>query len=335
MFLGNGAVRTDLVLEAREMYEKDAGLQGSSEVVTPPGVEAAEESDGPVKTTRIKVVTPEGERNTGKPMGSYITVECPGLHRLDKQTHEKVCSIVARELASLLKIKQNGTVLVAGLGNWNVTPDALGPKVTSTMLVTRHLLQYLPQDIASGIRPVSAISPGVLGITGIETGEIIKGVVDKTLPDAVILVDALASRRIDRIGATIQLADTGIAPGSGVGNKRMELSRQSLGIPVVAIGVPTVVDAATMANDIIDIVAEALHQQAGGDQNLYGMLKTMDNEDRYRVIRESMQPWARDLVVTPKEVDEIIDTLSRILANSINMALHQSISVQQLDHFLH
>jgi spore protease len=154
------------------------------------------------------------------------------------------------------------------------------------------------------------------------------------MPDAVILVDALASRKIERVGTTIQLADTGIAPGSGVGNKRMELNSASLGRPVVAIGVPTVVDAATMANDVINQVIDGLTKTAPKDSGFYSMLKNMGEDDRYKMIWDSMEPWARNMIVTPREVDEIIDNMSKTIANSINMALHKSISIEQLDRFL-
>ena len=160
--------------------------------------------------------------------------------------------MLSKELQHLAKPKKRGTVLVVGLGNWNITPDALGPKVVSRVLVTRHLRDTLPEDIAQTVRPVAAVSPGVMGITGIETGEIVKGIVEKMHPDLVIAIDALAARKTSRINAAIQLSDTGLAPGAGVGNKRKMLSEETLGVPVIAIGVPTVVDAATLVNDTMD-----------------------------------------------------------------------------------
>ena len=170
-------------------------------------------------------------------------------------------------------------------------------------MVTRHLLEYLPDQVDEGVRPVCAVAPGVLGITGIETGEIVKGIVDRIRPDYVIAIDALAARKLERVNTTIQIADTGIAPGSGVGNKRMELSEDTLGVPVLAIGIPTVVDAATMANDTIDMVLDSLIEQAQQGTDFYNMMKNIDRNEKYSLIREVLEPYAGNLIVTPKEID--------------------------------
>jgi len=225
-------------------------------------------------------------------------------------------------------------LLVIGLGNWNVTPDALGPKVVSRLMVTRHLLEYVPDQVDEGVRPVCAVSPGVLGITGIETGEIVRGIVDRVKPDVVIAIDALASRKMERVNTTIQIADTGISPGSGVGNKRMELSRETLGVPVIAIGVPTVVDAATMANDTIDLVIDNLIREAKEDSHFYNMLKNIDRNEKYQLIQEVLQPYVGNLVVTPKEIDDVVDRIAKVIANGLNIALHQGITLNDVNRYV-
>ena len=253
-------IRTDLTLEAHELLrEKSVKEQEGREDI--PGVEVESDGDEEIKITRVRVTSRTGEISIGKPMGSYITLEVPGLRENDRDLYEDTCRALARELTRIMKLDDKTLTLVVGLGNWNVTPDALGPKVVSNMMVTRHLLEYLPDQVDEGVRPVCAVAPGVLGITGIETGEIVRGIVDRIRPDYVIAIDALASRKLERVNTTIQIADTGISPGSGVGNRRMELSRDTLGIPVLAIGVPTVVDAATMANDTIDMVLDSMIEQ--------------------------------------------------------------------------
>jgi spore protease len=329
-----GNVRTDLTLEARELFQQQMNetVQQRGE---PPGVEVENAGDINIKITRVKITSPTGEASIGKPMGTYITLEVPGLKDNDQVLYENTCKALAKELISLVKLGDKSTVLVVGLGNWNVTPDALGPKVVSSMMVTRHLLQYVPEQVDDGVRPVCAIAPGVLGITGIETGEIVKGIVDRIHPDFIIAIDALASRRMDRVSTTIQLADTGIAPGSGVGNKRMELSKNSMGVPVIAIGVPTVVDAATMANDTIDLVMDSLIKQASQGSDFYNMMKGIDRDEKYQLIQEVLNPYIGSLIVTPKEIDDIIERISKVIANGLNIALHQGITLDDVNRYVH
>jgi spore protease len=267
-------------------------------------------------------------------MGNYITLEIPGLRDNDQQLYEDTCRALAKELTGILKLDDKTMTLVVGLGNWNVTPDALGPKVVSSMMVTRHLLEYLPEQVDEGVRPVCAVAPGVLGITGIETGEIVKGIIDRVRPDYVIAIDALASRKIDRVNTTIQIADTGISPGSGVGNKRMELSRATLGIPVIAIGVPTVVDAATMANDTIDLVLDSMIEHAPQGSEFYTMMKSIDRDEKYRMIQEVLEPYVGNLIVTPKEVDDVVQKVSKVIANGLNIALHQGITLSDVNRYV-
>lgn len=193
----------------------------------------------------------------GKKPGSYLTLEVQGIRQQDTELQQKVERIFAKEFSYFLEevgVSKEASCLIVGLGNWNVTPDALGPIVVENVLVTRHLFKLQPESVEEGFRPVSAIRPGVMGITGIETSDVIYGIIEKTKPDFVIAIDALAARSIERVNSTIQISDTGIHPGSGVGNKRKELSKETLGIPVIAIGVPTVVDAVSITSDTIDFI---------------------------------------------------------------------------------
>lgn len=326
-------VRTDLTLEAHELLREQSLKEGGSQADIP-GVMVENAGDDEIRITRVRVTTPAGEKSIGKPMGNYITLEIPGLRENDQELYENTCKALAKELSSILELNEKTMTLVVGLGNWNVTPDALGPKVVSSMMVTRHLLEYVPEQVDKGVRPVCAVAPGVLGITGIETGEIVRGIIDRIKPNYVIAIDALASRRMDRVNTTIQIADTGISPGSGVGNKRMELSRATLGIPVVAIGVPTVVDAATMANDTIDLVLDSMIEQAPKGTEFYNMMKSIDRDEKYGMIQEVLEPYVGNLIVTPKEIDEVVRKISKVIANGLNIALHQGITLDDVDRYV-
>lgn len=327
--------RTDLVIEAHEIFiNSSQAKEQAAEQQSPPGVLVENDGDKDVKVTRVRITSPTGEASIGKPMGNYITLEIPQLKDNDPEINHKTIAVMSRELKSMLNLKENSTTLVVGLGNWNVTPDALGPKVVSSLMVTRHLLEYVPEHVDEGVRAVCAISPGVLGITGIETGEIVKGVVDKIKPDALIAIDALAARSMERVSTTIQIADTGIAPGGGVGNKRMELSKNTLGMPVIAIGVPTVVDAATLTNDAMDLIIDSLMKDAPDDSAFYNTLKNIDRDEKYQLIKQALNPFVGQLIVTPKEIDDIIGRVSKVVANGLNMALHQGIKLEDVDKYL-
>jgi len=326
-------VRTDLTLEAHELLREQA-VKEKNEQQDIPGIRVENAGNEEIKITRVVVETPAGEKAIGKPMGNYVTLEVPGLRDNDQELYENTCKALAQELAGILKLGDKSMTLVVGLGNWNVTPDALGPKVVSSMMVTRHLLEYLPEQVDEGVRPVCAVAPGVLGITGIETGEIIRGIIERIKPDYVIAIDALASRKMERVNTTIQIADTGISPGSGVGNKRMELSRATLGIPVIAIGVPTVVDAATMANDTIDLVLDSMIQQAPQGTEFYNMMKSIDREEKYNMIKEVLEPYVGNLIVTPKEIDEVVRKIAKVIANGLNIALHQGITLNDVNRYV-
>ncbi|MFZ5986283.1 MAG: GPR endopeptidase [Bacillota bacterium] len=330
----NKNIRTDLALEAHELIKEQELNKGINERRDPPGVDVEHAGTKDIKITRVRVTSPTGEAAIGKAMGNYVTLEVPRLKENDQVLYEDTCKALAKELTDLLKLKEKSTILVVGLGNWNVTPDALGPKAVSGLMVTRHLLEYVPEQVDQGVRPVCAVAPGVLGITGIETGEIVRGIVDRVRPDVVIAIDALASRKMERVNTTIQIADTGIAPGSGVGNKRMELSRETLGVPVIAIGVPTVVDAATMANDTIDLVIDSLIKEAKEETDFYNMLKNIDRNEKYQLIQEVLQPYVGNLIVTPKEIDDVVDRIAKVIANGLNIALHQGITLNDVNRYI-
>lgn len=254
-------------------------------------------------------------------------------------------------------IPSDGTGLIVGLGNWNVTPDALGPMAVEKVLVTSHLFKLEYETVADGYRPVAAIAPGVMGITGMETSDIIYGITEKLQPDFIIAVDALASRSIERINETIQLSDSGIHPGSGVGNKRKELSKETLGVPVLAIGVPTVVDAVTITNDTIDFLlkhfgrewkekdkpskaltpagmvfgkkqlTEADMPDEEKRQTFLGIVGTLSDNEKRQLISEVLTPIGHNLMVTPKEVDSFMKDMASLIAEGINAALHEKIDV--------
>jgi spore protease len=320
------SVRTDLAVEAKEIYQKQ-----NYEM---PGVEVEENNEGDIKITKVVVINDVGERMMGKPKGTYVTIEMPRFTHYDSETMDGVSQVLGKTLSSMVKLDDSMTALVVGLGNWNVTPDALGPKVVSKIMVTRHLKELIPDQIDEGIRPVCTITPGVLGITGMETGEIIKGVVDKLKPNLIVCIDALASRKMERVNSTIQIGDSGISPGSGVGNKRMEISEKTLGIPVIAIGVPTVVDAATMANDTIDMVLDEMIGQSKHGGEFYNMLKSIDKNEKQRMIQEILTPYVGNLMVTPKEVDLVIDSVSKVIANGINISLQPALDLDDINRFL-
>jgi len=332
--IGSRSIRTDLALEATEFVREQEQAKRDAAPQNLPGVDVENAGTQDIKITRVKVTSPTGEAAIGKPMGNYITLEVPRLKENDQELYEDTCKALAQELVKILKLEENSSILVVGLGNWNVTPDSLGPKVTNHLMVTRHLLEYVPDQVDEGVRPVCAVAPGVLGITGIETGEIVKGIVERVKPDVVIAIDALASRKMERVNTTIQIADTGISPGSGVGNKRMEISQNTLVIPVIAIGVPTVVDAATMANDTIDLVIDSLLNEAKEDKQFYNMLKNIDRNEKYQLIQEVLEPYVGNLIVTPKEIDDVVDRIAKVIANGLNIALHQGITLDDVNRYI-
>ena len=306
--------RTDLALERRDIYQKINSLQEIN------GIESTEESiNENIKVSRVKITNKNGEQAIGKPIGNYITIDVKKFKLATDEDIQKTAETLTNELKKIIDVhvNQEGEILVVGLGNIYVTPDALGPKVINEIDVTRHIKKYLPQYVDEGTRTVSAISPGVLGTTGIETVEILKGIVENIKPKLLIVIDALASRSIERISSTIQISDTGIVPGAGVGNTRQEISQGSLGIPVVAIGIPTVVELATLVSDGIDIFIDRLQEKA--ESNEY--LNKLKQEDKYEEVKEALNVGEYNMIVTPKEIDDLIENMKDVVARGINFAV--------------
>ncbi len=307
--------RTDLASERRDIYQKANNLENIDGIET-----TKEEINENIKVERVKITNTNGEQAIGKPMGNYITIDVKKLKIAGEDEIQKASETVTRELKNLIDthIPQQEEILVVGLGNIYVTPDSLGPKVVNEIDVTRHLINYLPQYVEEGTRPVCAIAPGVLGTTGIETMEILKGIVDNTKPKLIMVIDALASRSIDRISSTIQISDTGIVPGAGVGNTRKEISKATLGIPVIAIGIPTVVELATLVSDGIDIFIGKLQQEARSNEHL----NKLKEEDSYEQVREALNVGEYNMIVTPKEIDDLIENMKDVVARGINFAIN-------------
>ncbi|AXI09510.1 GPR endopeptidase [Oceanobacillus zhaokaii] len=348
-------VRTDLAVEARDMYVETEKKQKSHIK----GVTFKERAEQDVSISYVEIDA-EGAKLLGKKAGTYITIYADGVKKQDTARQEAAARILAKELEQLIaknNISENSTGLIVGLGNWNVTPDALGPMTVEKVLVTSHLFKLNYETVSEGYRPVAAVTPGVMGVTGIETGDIIHGIVENFKPDFVIAIDALASRSIERVNETIQLSDSGIHPGSGVGNKRKEISFETLGIPVIAIGVPTVVDAVTITSDTIDFILKHFGREwkekdrpskslapaglsFGGKkfteedlpdeekrQTFLGIVGTLPEEEKRKLIEEVLTPIGHNLMVTPKEVDGFMIDMSNVIANGVNAALHQNVDV--------
>ena len=294
------SIHTDLALEEKERFESDH--------VEVQGVILEEEYDKEreIRITKVKIETEKGARAMGKPVGTYITMEAPNMAVPDEEYHREISEELAKYIKELIKIeKEDYVVLVAGLGNRQVTPDALGPHVVDNLAITRHIVKEYGKYAMGedAVHMTSAIVPGVMAQTGMETLEIIKGIVKETKPDLVIAVDALAARNSKRLNRTIQIADTGINPGSGVGNHRNGITEETIGVPVIAIGVPTVVDAATIVNDTMENLIAALETS----ETLKGVgvvLQGYNATEKYELIKELISPHLNGMFVTPKDIDE-------------------------------
>lgn len=307
--------RTDLASERRDLYKKANNIENEID-----GIEAEEEQiSNNIKITRVKILNENGEKAIGKVKGNYVTIDLKNMKYMGEDDIQSASEVLSEELKKMIDefVSKEEEILVVGLGNVYVTPDSLGPKVINEIDITRHLLKYVPQYLDKNTRPVSAISPGVLGTTGIETAEILKGIVDNIEPKLVIVIDSLASRSMERISSTIQLADTGIVPGAGVDNARKELTKNTLGIPVIAIGIPTVVETAVVVNDCLDVFIEKLQEKA--ESNAY--LNKLKEEDNYLEIKEALIPKDYNFVVTPKEIDKLVENMKDVVARGINLSL--------------
>jgi len=354
-------VRTDLAVEVRDMYvqtkeDKESDLEG---------ITFRERKEEDIKIAYVDI-DEKAEAKIGKKSGSYITIYADGVKKQDTQSQEAAANVLAKELEHLLQknnVKKDAVGLIVGLGNWQVTPDALGPMTADKILVTSHLFKLEHESVAKGYRPIASVTPGVMGVTGIETSNIIRGIVDEFNPDFVIAVDALASRSIERINETIQISDTGIQPGSGVGNKRKELSKETLGIPCIAIGVPTVVDAVTITSDTIDSILKhfgreyrekdrpsksltpanlSFGKKQLTDEDLpneekrqlfLGIVGTLSETEKRQLIAEVLTPLGHNLMVTPKEVDGFMIDMAHVVASGINAALHKNVNAENLSDY--
>ena len=312
------SVRTDLALEEKERFESD-NMEISGVVLEEDYDETLE-----IRITRVKIETENGAKAMGKPAGVYLTLEAPNLAVPDEDYHREISEKLADHMEELLHENhltgRDISVLVVGLGNRQVTPDALGPYVADNLCVTRHIVREYGKYAMGMERAqlVSAIVPGVMGQTGMETLEIVKGVVTETKPDLVIAVDALAARNSRRLNRTIQIADTGIHPGSGVGNHRNGLTRETLGVPVIGIGVPTVVDAATIVSDTMENLIQAMETS----ETLKGVgevLKMYNNAEKYELVKELISPHLNGMFVTPKDEDEMVKQISYTISESLNL----------------
>lgn len=305
-------IRTDLALEQKERFETDNVEIGG--VV----VEESFDEKKEIRVTTVKIETENGARTMGKPVGTYITIEAPSLAAPDEEFHSEVSEKIKEFVEKMLpKISGQKKVLVVGLGNRQVTPDALGPYVVDNLFVTRHIFLEYGKYAMEDTECVSAIVPGVMAQTGMETVEIIKGVVDETNPDAVIVIDALAARSSKRLNRTIQIADTGIHPGSGVGNHRNAITKESLGVPVIAIGVPTVIDAATIANDAMETFLREL-ESTERMKGISVVMQGYSSQEKYELIKDLIHPCLHGMFVTPKDIDETVKKLSYTISEGLN-----------------
>lgn len=329
------SVRTDLAVEAKELAAGPAKspIAGVDEQV--------EETDG-IKITRLSVTNEMGSRRIGRAIGNYVTLEVPGLRNGDTGLQQRVSEAFAGEFEHFLArigVSKDSSVLIVGLGNWNVTPDSLGPLVVENALVTRQFYELVPDQVAPGYRNVSAVAPGVLGLTGIESSDIVQGIVDRTKPDVIIAIDALASRSLERVNTTIQIADIGIHPGSGIGNKRRGLTKEILGVPCIAIGVPTVCYASTIVNNALEMMKNhfrgGVQASSAGTRQIMGMLDDISENDRLMLVKEVLEPLGHDLIVTPKEIDEFIEEIANVVATGLNAALHEAVDPGNVGAYTH
>ena len=306
---------TDLALELKDELEESCEREQFFEGITVSHNEIGEKG---LKETVIKIESEAGEKQLGKPQGIYITLEGENMAGNDGGFHEEMSNHLAKRLAKLLLGRKK--LLFIGLGNGEVTPDALGPYVVDQLNVTRHIVQEYGRYAVGkgGSRIVSAIVPGVMAQTGMESAEIIRGIVNETTPDLIMVIDALAARSTKRLNRTIQISDAGIYPGAGVGNHRSEITKDTMGIPVIAIGVPTVVDAATIVNDTMENFITALETS----ETLKGVgvvLQGYNSAEKYELVKELIAPHLNGMFVTPKDIDDTVRRISYTISEAMNM----------------
>ncbi len=317
-------VRTDLAVEEQESFAGDGGeIRGVS-------LREWHHRDSHIRMTEVSILNEDGARVMGKPMGTYLTLDVPDMEKRDEGYHEEVSKELGNQLRMMIEKmcpekKEKASVLVVGLGNMQVTPDSLGPRVVDNLQMTRHFLTEYGGDFCekNGLPVLSGIVPGVMAQTGMETAEIVKGVVRETRPDMVLAIDALAARNVRRLASTIQLTDTGIHPGSGVGINRHSMTRETIGVPVAALGIPTVVGAAAIVHGTVDALIRTLSMSE--DTVNYGKyIEELDAESQYELIRELMEPEFGPMYVTPQDIDERVKELSFTVSEGIHQALYGS-----------
>jgi len=307
--------RTDMAIERRDIYKKAYNIAGEID-----GLESSHyEPSNSIKVEKVSVINENGANAIGKPIGTYITIDVEKMRNITEDEELNIANVLRDNLKALIgkHINKTSSILIVGLGNLNSTPDSLGPKVMQEIDVTRHIFKYMPQYVSEDDREVSAIAPGVLGTTGIETQEILKGIASNVNPSLIIAIDSLSSKSIKRISSSIQLSDTGIIPGSGVGNKRRELSENTLGVPVIAIGIPTVVELATIVSEGIDIFIDATKEIK--ENRVFSNFKEVE---KYDSVKKALNVGDYNMIVTPKEIDELVENMKNILAKGINYAIN-------------
>ena len=283
-------------------------------------------NDEIVTTTTVDVLNENGATALSKEIGKYITMEIKDIKYLEEKDKNKIINTLSNEIKNLIGEDKTKSILVVGLGNIYVTPDSLGPKVVQTVDITRHLINFAKDLVEPDTRSVSALSPGVLGTTGIETSEIITSVCNEVKPDIVIAIDSLASSSINRLGTTIQLSNTGITPGAGVRNKREGINQNTLNVPVIAIGVPTVVDMATITSEAIDKMVEVTKQKIENGDNsvnkeqIEKVINIFNDDNKYNMIANVLD--TDNFIVTPKEIDDVIQIVSDLISGGINMSIN-------------
>ena len=312
--------KTDMADERVDTYKRVNNLTEID------GVKVESKNDEIVTTTTVDVLNENGATALSKEIGKYITMEIKDIKYLEEKDKSKIINTLSNEIKNLIGEDKTKSILVVGLGNIYVTPDSLGPKVVQTVDITRHLINFVKDLVEPDTRSVSALSPGVLGTTGIETSEIITSVCNEVKPDIVIAIDSLASSSINRLGTTIQLSNTGITPGAGVRNKREGINQNTLNVPVIAIGVPTVVDMATITSEAIDKMVEVTKQKIENGDNsvskeqIERVINIFNDDNKYNMIANALD--TDNFIVTPKEIDDVIQIVSDLISSGINMSIN-------------
>lgn len=312
--------KTDMADERVDTYKRVNNLTEID------GVKVESKNDEIVTTTTVDVLNENGAIALSKEIGKYITMEIKDIKYLEEKDKNKIINTLSNEIKNLIGEDKTKSILVVGLGNIYVTPDSLGPKVVQSVDITRHLINFAKDLVEPDTRSVSALSPGVLGTTGIETSEIITSVCNEVKPDIVIAIDSLASSSINRLGTTIQLSNTGITPGAGVRNKREGINQNILNVPVIAIGVPTVVDMATITSEAIDKMVEVTKQKIENGDNsvskeqIERVINIFNDDNKYNMIANALD--TDNFIVTPKEIDDVIQIVSDLISSGINMSIN-------------